>query len=137
MEENKQIIKFLLAIFPDVKGIYLFGSRADNSARADSDWDIALLFSHTQQIDNQQLWNARWDLGGQLNAPVDLINLREVAITLRAEIIATGIRIYTSDDYYCDSYDMTTYSMYTKYSEEVKDIVEDIKKRGFVRYQTA
>lgn len=137
MDKNKDIIEFITKIFPSVKGIYIFGSRADNTAREDSDWDIALLFSHTQQFDNQELWNSRWDLGGLLNAPVDLINLREVAIMLRAEIIATGIRIYTSDDYYCDSYDMTTYSMYTKYSEEVKDIVEDIKKRGFVRYQTA
>jgi uncharacterized protein len=137
MDKVNEIISFLIDAFPEVKGIYLFGSQADDTAHDDSDYDIALLFPHTYQPDNQLIWNIRWDLGGVINAPVDLIDLRQVPILLRAEIISTARRIYCIDDFYCDMYEMTTYSMYTKYSEEVADIVQDIKKRGFVRYQLA
>ena len=132
MEKTTTIISFLTNTFPELKGIYLFGSQADDTARQDSDWDIALLFPHTYTPDNQLLWEAKWDLGGILSAPVDLLNLRQIPILTKAEIISSAKRIYSSDDFYCDNYETTIYSMYTKYSEEVADTVTDIKKRGFV-----
>ncbi|QEP42900.1 nucleotidyltransferase domain-containing protein [Ectothiorhodospiraceae bacterium BW-2] len=43
MAQLQQISSRLQSIVPQLQAIYLFGSRADGSARSDSDWDLAIL----------------------------------------------------------------------------------------------
>ncbi|MDI6823632.1 MAG: nucleotidyltransferase domain-containing protein [Thermodesulfobacteriota bacterium] len=76
--------------------VYLFGSRAQGSARADSDIDLALLLPDdcslpaTERID---LIARLEELAGRR---VDLVLLNRAPLPLQFEIIHTGIVLYES-----------------------------------------
>src|SRR5690348_1779978 len=71
-KELKNIVEVLRKVFP-VQRAYLFGSRADGSARAESDYDIVLVISTSPlsplqraQAAHEALWDA------QIHLPTDL-----------------------------------------------------------------
>jgi uncharacterized protein len=123
------IQKRIVEIFPNrIKGIYLFGSRASGIAKSESDWDIAIL--PDKPIAAQKIFEASQAIGIDLVADVDLIDLQAASIVLRFEIIGTGERIYTGDEPFCGKFEMTTLSMYQRFNDERKEILEAIKQRG-------
>ena len=73
----KIVIEALVNIVPDLKGVYLFGSRADGSARPDSDFDFAFLNTGTQ-LSDLAVHSLRLALATSLDAEVDLVDLRMV-----------------------------------------------------------
>jgi predicted nucleotidyltransferase len=129
---KSQIIHFLQTQLPQVKGIYLFGSRLTAEyVRADSDWDVGFLLD-ARPMDTLEKWNLQQQMGTALNAEIDLIDLQAANTVFRFEIITTGKRIFCADDYFCDYFEMMTYSFYQKLQEERKEIITDILKRGSV-----
>jgi len=87
---------------PALEFAVLVGSRATGTAHADSDWDIALQWSH--QLD----WFAvlgktetlRLTLASQLNvAPdaIDLIDLRRANLAMRASVAEEGLPLAGED----------------------------------------
>ena len=114
MDKVKQITSYLKDTFLELKGIYLFDSQGYKTAKEDSDWYITLLFLHTYCPENQLIWEVRWNLGGVINAPIYLIDPCQISILTRAKIISTAQTIYSADDFYCDMYETTTYSMRAK-----------------------
>jgi predicted nucleotidyltransferase len=87
---------------PALEFAVLVGSRATGTAHADSDWDIALQWSH--QLD----WFAvlgktetlRLTLASQLNvAPdaIDLIDLRRANLAMRASVAEEGVPLAGED----------------------------------------
>lgn len=125
------IIDFLIPRVPGLQSIYLFGSHAQNEASPDSDVDLALLTKYEYPI--TKISNLKMDLVGHLRKDVDLVDLREVALDFRFVILSTATRIHCVDEYYCDSYEVTCFSMYQRFELERADIVRDIQKRGYVR----
>jgi predicted nucleotidyltransferase len=126
-------IKFLVSRLPALLGIYLFGSQADGSARPDSDWDIAFLLSApADSPEPYTLFLMAVELGEHLGQTVDLVDLHQTKTDFRFQIISTAQRIYCADRTACDSFEMVTYSMYQRFEEERKDIVEAVKNRGSV-----
>lgn len=75
---------------------WLFGSRADGSARPESDADVAVLPADDagwlvgQQVasDLQVLWGV----------PVDVVDLRTASLELRARVVQTGRLIHSADE---------------------------------------
>ncbi len=132
MDSGKIIVECLREKMPFVKGIYLFGSRTDGAANGDSDFDIAFLNEHTVQKDTRRDFNLSIELGSLLNATVDLVDLQHSRTDFRFIIVSTGERIYCADQVFCDTFDMVSYSMYHRFEEERKPIIEDIKKRGSI-----
>ena len=133
MKVNQQIISFLSGRMPALKGIYLFGSRAEGRARPDSDVDIAFLVEWGHSPTAMQRWEWRTELSALLQVEaVDLVDLQEASTDFRFVIVSTGLRIYCNDQAYCDTFDMTSYSMYQRLELERREIVEEIKKRGRV-----
>jgi predicted nucleotidyltransferase len=133
MEINESIMRFLTEQLPSVLGIYLFGSQADGSARPDSDWDIAFLLSApADSPEPYTLFLMAVELGEHLGQTVDLVDLHQTKTDFRFQIISTAQRIYCADRTACDSFEMVTYSMYQRFEEERKDIVEAVKNRGSV-----
>lgn len=116
---------------PGIKAVYLFGSQANGTAHLDSDYDIAFLATE-KQFDELFLFRLKQSLELKLNADVDLINLRAATTVLQFQIISTGVRIYCIDDFFCNSFDLMVYSSYQHLHEERREIIEDIKKRGYV-----
>jgi predicted nucleotidyltransferase len=80
----------LAASFPGrrVLGIWMYGSRARDAHRPDSDIDLAVLCD--AQLDPADLFDASGRLAARLGAPVDLVDLRRAGGLLRVEATHRG-----------------------------------------------
>ena len=123
------VIQVLKEALPGLKGVYLFGSRADGSARPFSDYDLAIL-APGHALDDYALHRLRLRLSSVLDAEVDLIDLHQASTVLQFQIIAKGLRIFSSDELFCDEFDLFVYSSYQHLNEGQQEILQDIKQRG-------
>jgi predicted nucleotidyltransferase len=86
----------VLSGFEDIHLAVLFGSVAKETARADSDLDIAVLANHKLSPNEKiQLIEA---FAQKIGRPVDLIDLFDPPQPLLGQIIKTGRRILGTDD---------------------------------------
>lgn len=76
-----EIIAAVRAVLPDVQAVMLFGSRADGSAREDSDLDLAVLL--LGRADPVRLWEAGEIIARTLGVDVDLIDLRAASTVMQ------------------------------------------------------
>ena len=123
---DQLIVDTLKQYHPDVRLIYLFGSRANGYARAESDWDIAMLCP--RPLDNIQRWQLAETLAQQLNHDVDLVDLATASTVLRMEIIQQG-RILFDTPPCGDEFAMTTLSMYQHLQSERAEILAALHQR--------
>lgn len=121
-----QIIEKLKREISGLLGIYLFGSYVDNSMMRESDIDIAFLTS--ANISKVEKWRIQENLAAELDRNIDLVDLREASVVLRSEIVEKGKRIYSSDVFACENFEVTTYSLYSDLNETRIDILNDYKK---------
>lgn len=126
-QQKIQIIENLQDKIPELVGIYIFGSYADNSATKESDIDIAFL--SYKRITAVEKWKIQEELASILNNDVDLIDLKAATTIFRAEIIDKGNLIFSADSYQIDFFEMTTYSMYADLNETRMDILSDYKEK--------
>jgi predicted nucleotidyltransferase len=124
---TKHIKNIILNYFPNIQAIYLFGSYGTEDEWSNSDIDIALLLAHEEakQISSLYLHPLHSNLTSYFNKPVDLINLRQVNVVLRKEVIMAERLIYCGDQYAVDEFEMLTISFYLKLNEERKAILQD------------
>jgi predicted nucleotidyltransferase len=124
---TKQINNLILTNFPNIQAIYLFGSAATESEWFNSDIDIALLLPHQEakQIPSLYLLPLHSQLTHYFKKSVDLINLRQVNVVLRKEVIMAECLIYCADRYSVDEFEMLTLSFYQKLNEERKGILAE------------
>jgi len=125
------IIDTVLAHYPAVQGIYLFGSYATGNEWPDSDMDVAVLFAHEQAKNEKDLSlsQCRFELEKALNKEVDLLNARRVSTVFQKEIIR-GKLIHCADRYAVDEFEMLVISYYQKLNEERKEILESFRRTG-------
>ncbi|RMH11087.1 MAG: nucleotidyltransferase domain-containing protein [Gammaproteobacteria bacterium] len=129
--QQEQIIKTILATFPKVVAMYLFGSVATGTEHKDSDLDLALL-SADGGLPPVQLWELAQALFPLVGRDVDLVDLQDASTILRLEVIKQGRRLYCSDPVLCEEFESRVYSDYARLNEERAAILEDIKQRGTV-----
>lgn len=132
---NKVILKtFESSKSSLVKGldaIYLFGSFADGNQTEKSDVDIALLYSNL--TDKNRILagsDLQLELSKALGRSIDLVNLRSVSTVFQNEIIGSGQRLLTIDEFSTDEFEMLTLSYYQKLNEERKEILEEFRVSG-------
>lgn len=81
----------------DVAVAYLFGSRADGTARSGSDTDVAVLF-----VRPDPAWDATVrlgvDLARVLDTDVDIVDLDRTTIELRGRVAESGTLIHSTDE---------------------------------------
>jgi predicted nucleotidyltransferase len=130
-ETTASIISIVLAHYPAVQAIYLFGSQASGTAWPDSDLDIALLLPPEQaQTEPSPLMSpCRFDLESALSKIVDLLNARQVSTVFQKEMIG-GVRIYCADPYAADEFEMLVISYYQKLNQERQGILDAFYKTG-------
>ena len=132
MDSNVNLITDVIkGGIPGLKGIYLFGSRAENTAKADSDYDLAFL-APGHPLDDQALYQLRLRLASRLDADVDLIDLEQASTVLQFQIVAKGIRVFSDDDLFCDTFDLFVFASYQHLNEGQQEILQDIYQRGRV-----
>jgi predicted nucleotidyltransferase len=123
---EKQIIETVLAFYPDIQAIYIFGTYGTEDEWADSDIDIALLLPHktAKEAKNLLISDCRYQIENIMNKKVDLLNLRLIATVFQKEVIAADRMIFCQDKYAADEFEMLTISYYQKLNEERHDILQ-------------
>jgi predicted nucleotidyltransferase len=132
MKKYELIIDTILEHYPDTEAIYVYGTYGTADEWPDSDIDIAVLLPPKQAKEAQYLavGDLRFELEAALDKKVDLVNLRRVPTVLQKEVIAAERRIYCSDAYAADEFEMLTLSYYQKLNQERAEIIEDALKTG-------
>lgn len=126
------ITQTILAYYPNVQGIYLFGSCMTEDEWPDSDVDIAILFTPEEAKRERRLSvsDCAVELASVLEKEVDLLNARTVSTVFRKEIVTKGRLLYCADRYAVDEFEMLTLSYYLKLNEERADIIESALAAG-------
>jgi predicted nucleotidyltransferase len=115
-------------ILPEAMAVYLFGSRAADTAIRSSDVDLAVLAA--EPIVPERLVRAREALAERLRRDVDLIDLARGSTVLRAQVISTGRLLRDADPSFRECFEMCAYSAYARLNEERREILERIRREG-------
>ncbi len=89
------VVTMLCTVFPHALAIYVFGSRAQGTARTDSDLDLAVLVAG--YADPLQLWAQANDLAGALGCAVDLLDLRAASTVMQHQVLTHGRRLWACE----------------------------------------
>lgn len=132
MNDSNMIIATVLKHYPEVQGIYLFGSHGTEAEGPDSDIDIALLLPPRQakEAGSLALSQCRLELADSLRREVELINARRVSTVFQKEIIAQDRLIYCRDEYAVAEFEMLVLSFYQKLNEERREILAAFAATG-------
>ena len=118
----------LLDRVPDVQAVYAFGSRADGTARPDS--DLGLLAA--APLDPLARWDAQEALAAALGTDVDLVDLRSASTVMRAQVLRSGVVVVDLDPTARAFWETWTMSAYALLNEERQGILDDVRRRGRV-----
>lgn len=116
--------------FPDVAGIWLFGSAASGLESVESDIDLAVLPAN--KADKVKLWQCAQSIASKVGKEIDLIDLLDASTVLRAQVMQDGKLIYCADKLLCDRFETEALTDYLRFDEGRKELLEDIKSRGKV-----
>lgn len=119
--------EIILKEFPQLIGLYIFGSYATKTESEKSDLDLAILCD--QKIDKQLLWNVSQKIAAAIKIEVDLIDLLDASTVFAFQIINEGNVVFCKDNKKRAFFENKTDSMYLSLNERRKDIISDIKKR--------
>lgn len=87
-----QLIPEIIAQFPSIQVMYLFGSFACGTPKADSDVDIAV-FTDGQDTPTMDLELGAY-LQQRLNRPVDVVIMQKASPILQHEVLRKKVRIF-------------------------------------------
>lgn len=120
----------ILHYYPEVQGIYLFGSYGTEHEWANSDVDLALLFPFPQALELEMLAFSpcKFTLSDRLRREIDLVNIRQVSTVFQNEIINSARLISAPDLEAIREFEMIVLSAYQKLNQERKDILEEFLK---------
>ena len=125
------IVNVLRAALSDLQAVYLFGSHGRGDARADSDWDIAVLTP--RRLDPIERWHLQEHIASRLSADVDLLDLRAASAVLRARVVEEGVVLSDPEPTRRAEFEAFALSDYARLQEERRGILEDASQRGWFR----
>jgi uncharacterized protein len=110
--------------------VYRFGSSASDTARSDSDVDVALLgaapLDPLARCDLQEL------LAAAIHRSVDLVDLRRASSVMAHQVVTTGLLLYASNEAERGRFEDFVYSAYARLNEERRGILDRIAAEGTV-----
>lgn len=95
LADNGPLVNTILAVFPNVLAVYVFGSRVNACAYADSDLDMAVLVAG--YADPLGLWELSGKLADIAACPVDLLDMRAASTVMQFQILQTGRRLWQQE----------------------------------------
>lgn len=119
--QYRQIVSTITASYPTTSAIYLFGSRATEREKADSDWDIALLTA--EKLPPLERWQLSGALCELLDGEVDLVDLLTASTVFQMQIVTTGKLLFQQQPATAN-FEMQVFSMYGRLQESRREIVE-------------
>jgi len=132
LEITAALVQTVLAHYPDVQAIYLFGSYGTEGEWPNSDVDIALLMppETSKQVGPLMTSPLRSALARLLGRAVDLLNARQVSTVFQKEIVMADRRIYTASEYAADAFEVQTLSAYQKLNQERAEVLAEGLRSG-------
>lgn len=126
--KNRLIRKIKLELDPAF--ILLFGSFAKETARAESDIDLA--YFSDKHLSSYERFILASKLAELANHEVDLVDIKQIDTVFTMQIFQQGLPIYIQDPNEFIRQRMRAYSMYATLSERRAPIIDMIKERGSV-----
>jgi uncharacterized protein len=125
--EYAPIVEAILAHYPDVQAVYLFGSYGTEGQWPNSDVDIALLLpaAAAKRVGSLAVSELHEALERLLGRSVDLVNVRLVFTVFQKQIVAAERRIFCADAYAADEFEMLVLSFYHKLNEERAEVMAE------------
>ena len=87
-----QLVPEIIAKFPSIQIVYLFGSHASDTPKANSDVDIAV-FTDGRETPTMDLELGAF-LQQRLNRPVDVVIMQKVSPILQHEVLQKKVRVF-------------------------------------------
>lgn len=115
----------------DVAVAYLFGSRAQGTAREGSDHDIAVLFNHPATLDRVGALQAA--LVGVYGTAVDLVELDRASLELRAKVVQEGTLLFSADEPRRVGFETATRSRWFDYRPVLQELTRAYLRRVATR----
>lgn len=128
-DTEQSICSILRDAFPNALGIYVFGSRAQDTANADSDLDLAVLIEG--YADPLVLWDLANQIAEKLGFHVDLLDLRAASTVMQYQIITTG-RCVWAKDVQAGLYEAFILSEKTSLDTARAELLQEIREDGAV-----
>lgn len=125
-----KITNSILKEIPETIAIYLFGSRADGTFHSNSDFDLGILLPHDKPINELKLFNLQQDIASSLYHDVDLICLNNTTLVMQFQVTSNGSLLFIKDTAQVLKYETLVLSMYQRFNEERKSILEEIESSG-------
>ncbi len=131
---QEQLLRLLISELekriPGLVAAYRFGSWGTAAERADSDIDLAVLAS--APLDSVRRWELAERLARIAGRNIDLVDLGTASTVMRAQVVASGERVFCADEPRCTEFEDFVYSDYARLNEERREILADIHERGSV-----
>lgn len=124
------IVATLRQVLPAVEAIYRYGSAGGEYEREESDIDLAVL--GRQPFDFSLLLRAGAELVRLTGKEVDLHDMRRLPVTLRVQIVTSGVRLFSADPAQAEAYDSRVLSDYAYLNEARRGILDDVRARGSI-----
>ncbi len=118
----------VLAALPDVWAIYVHGSIANDTARPDSDLDLALLLPPGKELPNLLSFSAV--LAAAARREVDVVDLRRAGNMLRKEVLEHGIPLYAANSEQVLAWEASAMSEYAEHHWRIRSLLEDFNRTG-------
>jgi len=129
-KDQASIVALAIAAFPDIQGIYVYGSMARGEGRSDSDVDIALV--RMAALEAGSVFQLRAELGAQLGRDIDIVDLRRASTEMAFQIVTDGLCLFGATNESLAIYENSIMAMYANLQVERRGILEDIVTRGSV-----
>lgn len=122
---HDKIVSLITQQYPNARLVYLFGSQADGTAKAGSDWDIAI--AGNEKLTSMQRWQLQELLANALATEVDLIDLLDTTTVLQMQVVTSGKVIYQQNGF-ADDFAVQVMSMYGRLQEGRADILHNFSR---------
>jgi len=128
MSLESQFLSRIQSAIPDLKAVYLYGSRASGKARPDSDYDIAVLAAEPLE-GKESFFRLQLELASLTDAGVNLVDLQSLPIVLQFEVLRGRKRLFCADRAYCVNFESGILSDYQRFAEERQIILDTFFKK--------
>jgi predicted nucleotidyltransferase len=124
------IVARLCELLPGLRAVYRYGSAGGLYERPESDIDLAVLAD--APLDFAMQCRLAAELARLIGREIDLNDMRRLPVTLRVQIVTSGIRLFAANPAVAEEYDSRVLSDYAYLNEARKAILDDVRARGSI-----
>ncbi len=126
---NGAVQSSLTTAWPELLGIYVFGSHFQGNANSESDLDLAVLLPGYAA--SSKLWEIAGQLSDSVGCAVDLLDLRAASTVMQYQVLMRGKKLWSIEPA-AGLFEAFVLSEYTQLGEARAGLLADIAKNGLI-----